>query len=163
MGSKNPVKLVTSVKGNLVGKIEIPPEKTKEPEDPLADEKNKMKMDRQFDILTQIRNKLILHFGLPRENQEDFFIAQDQDKTCWMLYCDWRCFFSFNEDEHLEVSFDLRVSPDAAADAMYCLLKNWFDVWVTECYFIDQDGEMFWGEEAENKYKEFWEKKGEEA
>ncbi|MFA6397127.1 MAG: hypothetical protein WCW84_14270 [Sulfurimonas sp.] len=155
MASKDPIRLVTSVDGKPIAKLEIPQEKAKEPEDPLADEKNKMKMDRQFDILTQVRGKLILHFGLPREDQESFFIAQDQDKTCWMLYCDWRCIFSFEEDEHLEVSFDLRVSPDTAASAMYCLLKNWFDVWVMECYFIDDEGEMFWGEEAESKYKTF--------
>ncbi len=115
-----------------------------------------MKMDRQFDILTQVRGKLILHFGISREDQEDFSLVQDREKTCWMLYCDWRCVFSFEEDEHLVVSFDLRVPPDTVASAMYCLLKNWFDVWAMECYFVDEDGEMFWGDEASQKHGEFW-------
>lgn len=48
--------------------------------------------------------------------------------------------------------FDLRVLPDIVTSAIYCLLENWFDVWTTDCYFIDNDREMFWEDETGNKH-----------
>ena len=157
MGSKDPIRLVTSVGGQLIAKLESLPEKpaVKEP-DEVNKAKNIMQINRQFALLDHIRNKLILHFSIPNKYQKDYFLAQDKEKTCWMLYADWECTITFDDPDGPPcISFDMRVAPDMVASTMYCLLKNWIDVRVMECYFVDDEGDMFWGEEAENKYKTF--------
>jgi len=157
MGSKDPIRLVTSVGEQPIAKLAIPPEKPVVKETDEVDKaKKEMQSNRQFALLNHIRDILISHFGIPNKYQKDYFLAQDEDETCWMLYADWESTITFDDPDGLPcISFDMRVSPDMAASKMYCLLKNWIDVRVMECYFVDGEGDMFWGEEAESKYKVF--------
>jgi len=157
MASKDPIRLVTSVGGKPIAKLEDLPEKpaVKEP-DEVDKAKSVMKINRQFALLDYIRDILISHFRIPNKYQKDYLLTQYKDETGWILYADWECMISFDDPGDLPcVSFDMRVAPDMVASTMYCLLKNWIDVRVMECYFVDDEGDMFWGEEAEGQYKAF--------
>jgi hypothetical protein len=115
-----------------------------------------MNQEKQHEVLSAIKEKLILHFNMNEHQIKGIDLYQDKEKTQWFLNYDWYCVFSFGSfkgEELLSVSFDMDTDPEHAAIIMSCLLKNNFDVHVFESYWFDPDDEeMYWGEEAEERH-----------
>jgi hypothetical protein len=89
----------------------------------------------QTSILEIIREKLLLHLDVPK-NEHHYFSIENVGEIGMFLYADWFAFIGFDQaiegSYRLCISFNLGTESNLVADVMYCLLRNQFNVIIME-------------------------------